>query len=378
MVHFALIQLAKKHTEIFGTFYEIILKKKWNLTVYYDLEADDYTFVPFYNKLFNYSVPIRPSKEFEKDLNNFDFLIFASSSDDCRFQEYMRNINISNKCIFVHHQAIHIKPYMVRNITVTPVIKTDHLASTISEYILPIYKSYKSLHWKPVSNKVIFAIIGAVRGVSNGKTVDRDLSLVQEVVTKYPDGNYEFWFFMRKYDWNWIAKKHKFLKENKKIVSFPGLKTENMIKVLHQAKFILPLAKKKGWFYWERLTGSIPFAINFNILLLIDRELANIYGLEDCSMCYEFSILEVYEKLISMKDDDYYQLVVAVCNYKKNICRTNEKNLINLCMRQVLHKHTNNYFDEIFNSRKAKEAVALVEKKEAPPPPSFIKRGFFF
>lgn len=371
MVRFALIQLAKKHTEILGTFYEIILKNKWDLTVFFDLEDDNYTFIPYYNKLFNYTIPIRKGRDFESEMDNFDFLIFASSSDDCRFQEYMRNPNISHKCIFVHHQAIHIKPYMIRNISVTPLVTNDHLNSTVSQYILPVYKSYKAIHWKPISNKVIFAVIGAIRGVNSGKTVDRDLNLVQEVLNAYPEGNYEFWFFMRKNDWAWIARKHKWLRENKRVVAFPGLKTENMIKVLHQAKFILPLAKKKGWFYWERLTGSIPLAVNFNIPLLIDRELAAIYGLQDCSMCYENSILEIYENLIKMSDDNYYQYIVKIVKYKKDICKQNEKNFFDICMRQIIGKHVVNYFDNLH----AKNAANLPEPRQNN---NDQRRGFFF
>ena len=345
MVHFGLIQIAKKHTEIFGTFYELILKNNWDLTVYYDLDQDEYTFVTYYNKLFNYEKPIKRSKQFIEDIDDLDFLIFASSSDEYRLPEEYKNMNIAHKCIFVHHQAVHIFPYMVRNITVTPVIQTPHLNSTLSEYLLPIYKTYKSLHWKPVTNKIIFGIVGAIRGVNNGKTVDRNLNLVNEIITKYPDGNYEFWFFMRKWDWRWICRKYKFLRENPKIIGFPGLKTENMIKVLHQVKFILPLSKKGGWFYWERLTGSIPLAINFNIPLLIDRELAEIYGLQDYSICYDEWISEVYEKLINMTDEEYYQIIVKLVKYKKEATKKIENNFIRLCIGQILNKHLVGYYE---------------------------------
>ena len=52
MIHFALVQLSKKHTEIFGTFIEIILYYNWNFTIYYDKENDPYTFLNYYTKIF--------------------------------------------------------------------------------------------------------------------------------------------------------------------------------------------------------------------------------------------------------------------------------------------------------------------------------------
>ena len=44
MIHFALVQLSKKHTEIFGTFIEIIQYYNWEFTIYYDKDNDPYTF----------------------------------------------------------------------------------------------------------------------------------------------------------------------------------------------------------------------------------------------------------------------------------------------------------------------------------------------
>ena len=66
---------------------------------------------------------------------------------------------------------------------------------------------------------------------------------------------------MRKWDWIGITRYHSFLLKNPKIIAFPGLSTEKLIKKLHKVKFILPLSKKDGWFYNQRLTGSIPFAM---------------------------------------------------------------------------------------------------------------------
>jgi len=345
MVHFALIQIAKKHTEILGTFIEIILKNNWDLTIFYNVDADEYNFVNFYSNLFSKQITIKNTSQIIMEADNIDFFIYGSSTDDRRMPDIFKNTDLALRTIYVHHQAEHLKSYMLKSITVSPVIKSNDLQASIYECILPIYKSYKKLHWKPEKDKktTIFAVIGGIRTLSNGKLFDKNLELVFELLNNHPDGDYEFWFFMRKWDWIWICKKYKILENHPKILGFPGLKTEIMIKSLHRAKFILPLAKKKGWFYWQRLTGTIPLAINLNIPMIMDRELAEIYRMENYSLCYENSLLEIYDKVIEMKDDDYYKWVENSVKYKAKICKENEKKLISLCLKQVSPNIRKNY-----------------------------------
>jgi len=335
MVNFALIQMSRKHTEILGTFVEIIFKNKWNLTIFYDLEQDEYTFVKFYNQLFEKNIDVQNTSLLETSVYSFDFFIVASSTDDKRLPQCFTEYEINCKTIYVQHQAPHFKPFMLKNITVSPVIQSLDLSRKYCEYILPIYKSYKKLHWKPLNKTTVFAVIGGIRAMTNGRLVDKNLELVQEMLKKYPNGDYEFWFFMRKWDWIWISKKYKFLKENPKIFGFAGLETDLLVKSLHRVKFILPLAKKEGWFYWQRLTGSIPLAINFNIPMIIDRELANIYNLENVSLIYENSMTEIYNEIINITDEEYFKLVEKNVKYKIKKCKDNERNFISLCLTQI-------------------------------------------
>ena len=354
MVHFALIQISKKHTEIFGTFIEIILKNKWELTIFYDLDSDEYSFVKYYNSLFDNKLNIKPTSYLLDQIENIDYLIITSSSDE----KYLNNnikYDLSHKCIYIQHQAAQWKPFMLKNIMVSPVIKSEELDNTVCESILPIYREYKNLHWKPNSGKVIFAVIGGVRFNQHGKLFDKNIDLIKEFINKYPDGNYEFWFFMRKWDWTALYKKYKFLKNNPKIFGFPGLKTEELIKSLHRVKFILPIAMKKGWFYWERLTGNIPIAINFNIPIILDHELAQIYKLEEYAICYEESLTEIYDYAINMNNNDYYEYVEKIVKYKKKITRENEKKFINLCIKQIptiTKNQYNNFLNNINNANK--------------------------
>jgi hypothetical protein len=332
MVHYALIQLTKKHTEIFGTFLEIILHNNWDLTIYYNLQADEYSFLPYYMNLFQKKFEIKAIKYLIEDKDKMDYFIWTSSSDENHIPECFKSMEYAEKSIYVQHQAAHMKEYMYKNIIVSPVIKLDNLHT----YILPIYKNYKQMHYVANQNKpIIFGIVGGIRTLKNGKTLDRDLEMIKTTIEKFPNENYEFHFFMRKWDWIWISKKYPFLVKNKKIKSFSGLKTPDLIDKLRGVKYILPIGKKGGWFYWQRLTGSIPLSINLNIPLIIDEKLAKIYELEFCSILYKENLAEIFSNTLKMEDSKYHEYILKNVRYKKEICKNNEKNFIEICISSL-------------------------------------------
>ena len=335
MVHFALVQLTKKHTEIFGAFLEIILNNNWDLTIYYNLNADEYSFLPYYMDLFQKNFEIKAPQKIVEDKDRFDYFIWTSSSDENYIPECFKSREYANKCIYVQHQAAHLKEYMYKNISMSPVIKLNNL----NKYILPIYKNYRQMHYVAAENQpIVFGIIGGIRTLKNGKTLDRNLDIVKNTIEKFPNENYEFHFFMRKWDWMWISKKYPFLVKNpNKIKGFFGLKTIDMIDKLKRVKFLLPLAKKGGWFYWERLTGAIPLAINLNIPIIIDEKLAKIYGLEECSILYKENLTEIFENVLKMEDSIYHEHILKTVRYKRELCKINDRNLIEICMRGGEH-----------------------------------------
>lgn len=333
MIHVALIQLSSKHTEILGTFIEIILKMNWNITIFYNIDNDEYTFVNYYKTLFDHNITVRRPIELLDD-KTIDYYIVSSSCDCKRLPEpFIIDENLAKRTIYVHHQAEHHQHHMMKNITVSPNITFKNVQNY--SYILPIYKIYKNLHWKPQNKTTIFAIVGGIRITSTGKMVDRNLDFVTDIIKRNPDGDYQFWFFMRKLDWIAVSRQYKFLRTHPKIVGLSGLNTDSLIKSLHRVKFILPLTKKGGWFYWQRLTGSIPLAINLNIPLVMDKKLANIYNLENTSICYEENPDEIFDNLLNMSDEEYFSYIEKSVKYKAVTCKQNEKKFISLLAKQI-------------------------------------------
>ena len=97
----------------------------------------------------------------------------------------------------------------------------------------------------------------------------------------------------------------------------------------------MPIGKKNGWFYWQRLTGSIPLAINLNIVLIIDEKLAKIYELEQCSILYKENLTEIFESVLKMNDSIYHDYILKSVRYKRELCKNNERNFRDICIRSL-------------------------------------------
>ena len=331
-MHIALIQLTPKHTEIFGTYIEYFIKKQIKFTIYYNLDKDPYSFIPYYSYLFNQPLDVKSNNHLPLDKENIDIFLYASASDHNHIPDILKNQPYINRSIFVQHQTTHILPFMQKFITVSPVINTAKMYGKDWQYILPIYKSYRSIHYKP-QDKTIFGIIGGIRGTKTGKILDRDVTLIQDILEKYPNNHYQFRFFMRKWDWLWLIKRIPMLDNHPKIKAYFGLDTPNLIRKLKKVKFVLPLSKKNGWFYWQRLTGSIPLAINLNIPLLMDKRLAKIYNLEETSVIYDSRLEELFPNILGMPEIEYYDYIKKSVEYKIQMCHQNReafKKLINI------------------------------------------------
>jgi hypothetical protein len=324
MIHFALVQLSKKHTEIFGTFIEIINYYNWELTIYYDKDDDPYTFINYYIKLFETTLNILPTSQLEDDKKKYDYFIFTTSSDELYIPEYFKTPEMSNRCIFVNHQASYCLPFMKKNIQMSPIIQIEDKSKLLS-CIIPFYRQYKKIHSKYNSSNL--AIIGAIRPHQK----DKDLKLLVNLL-KTPNLKLNIYIFMRKIDWRVISNHYKFMKNHPNIKFFPGLSTDEMIEKLREVKFILPLSKQDGWFYWQRLTGTIPLAINLNIPLIMDKKLSKIYNLDNCGLLYETEITEILESIMTISEEDYYKMVENIVIYKKKQASNNRKQFLDLCM----------------------------------------------
>lgn len=316
-----LYQNAPKHTEIMGTFIEFCKVIGAECIIYSVADIDRYSFVNYYVGLMGYrKVTFKQPDEIIKDYVKLDKIIVNTNSDLLP-KDFEQKKEIWHKIVYVSHQNYHSKKFMINNITVSPTITGEHYEKYMSRCILPIYKSNNYVMKKKQN---IYAVVGALREHGH----DREIRHLLKICGKYKNsGNVMIYLFMRKDDFKRFKARCPSLVDNPIVKIFKGLGSEEMLDILKNVKFIMPLARDGGWFHTQRLTGTIPLALNNNIPLIIDKKLNDIYGLKG-NVCYNFDdgdvdFLSKFDVSLSIDDDLYGRMTEKVIKCKNRIVDEN-------------------------------------------------------
>ncbi len=102
------------------------------------------------------------------------------------------------------------------------------------------------------------------------------------------------------------------------------ISSRKMMKLISKADYVLTLAKKNSSYHRNQLSGIIPLAVSIGTPLMIDKDLADIYGLsESNSLIYNFSgpntIKNTVLNVIENNTKSKYQ------NIKKSLLRYRDK-----------------------------------------------------
>ncbi|MEM3062868.1 MAG: hypothetical protein QW303_04920, partial [Nitrososphaerota archaeon] len=79
---------------------------------------------------------------------------------------------------------------------------------------------------------------------------------------------------------------------------------------------------KNSWYFKDRLSGSIALAYNYNVPMIVDDKLKQIYGIEHC-IVYKNSLEEVIEKVVNLAENEYANMVLGFTDKKKKIVGEN-------------------------------------------------------
>lgn len=281
------------HTEIIGTFIELLLDKGHNIIVYNNFINHRSNFIKYYKSLFNNKFIVKGCNHILQDFKKLKLLIICTSNDNIP-----KKIMNDNKLLYIVHMSKNARPKIKRKIALSPNVYKNN-------YILPIYKQNRNYN---LVKKNIFGIVGGINH-------NRNVTDIIKIARKYK--NINIWVFTHGGNLNKIRK-------FKNIKIFKNINTINMINRLKQCKFILPLVKKGGAYHRDRLTGTIPLAINLNKPMLIDRITNNIYKL-DGNIIYRNSIMEVMQKAIRMNRMEQRNLIERVIKMKNRKAEENKK-----------------------------------------------------
>lgn len=301
------------HTEIMGTFLQFFDEKGWEIYVYNT--KDNSATVAYFKKFCQFKQ--LPHTQFVKDHQDYDKVIVGSSESMNDIASLFHEDTDYNKFIFVCHQPEYIKKQYINVIVLTPLNLILNLNPHI-EYVLPIHNYIK---YRSDKKDVRFTIIGRF------KDSNRDVKDLIKLIHYKRELNFTIYIFSRHM---------KFVPESlfnlekvypKRLRIFLRHSSDIMDHFLRSTKFILPLVSANSWYHKDRLSGNISLAYNYNIPLILDKRLRNIYNIKGC-IEYNNSILEVIDQVVDMPDETYNNMVNEFVNSKNEII-VNNKNILN-------------------------------------------------
>lgn len=316
MLKIAYYEENKYHTEIMATFLEPFPNSE--IVVYNNRDMSDY--VSWYKKFIKYD--IKSINEFINDYNLYD-IIFIGTSTKFQFFNDIYNINNINKKTKIY-LITHLKEELslfknCNNIVLTPLNIND-----FSTFVLPINNLFSNT--LKTKNPISIGIIGRF------KDTNRNTQDIINLVQSFNHLNFAIKIFTRHE--KFIPKAILMLQNNfpDKIQIYYGLSTKKIIDSIHTINYFCPLSSKNSWYHKDRLTGVIPFSLNFNTPLLLDDDTNKIYNLNS-AIVYENSLCEIIEHICNMNDNKYIELVESVVEEKINICNNN-----NITINNIINK----------------------------------------
>lgn len=302
------------HTEIFGMF--LYNLKDSNFTLYNDKDKSDY--VSYFKKFTNYET--KPTDKFLEEYKSFDLIIIGTSSDTKKIKHILNEYEIKNKTYLIVHlkEELDSLDYNDNIIALTPL--NINLKYKRSKYILPIHNYYTETITKKEN---ILSIVGRFK---NG---NRDINGLVSLIKNHNDKNFRVHLFSRHQ--KFVPKEIFELNKEypNKIKIFLGLDGKELEKRLVKSKYLLPLAKIDDIYHQDRMSGSIPLAFNYNVPLIIDKKLNDIYDFTS-TITYENKL----EELIDIINDDNeikYQKILFDFIEEKNQILSDNKNKFSIC-----------------------------------------------
>ncbi len=251
---------------------------------------------------------------FLNDVKNYNFnkIIISYSHTTNDLYNNLKKIYTEDNIYVVCHLKEEIGNF--KNIIVlTPLNNFNHI------YFLPIHNFNKINN---VVKKNNFAIIGRF------KDNNRDFKEIVNIINKFNKYNFCFYFFTRNYKSIPIELKNIENTYPNHFQVYDNLNDSDLEKMISRTKFIFTFVSKNSCYLNDRLSGMIPLSFNFNIPLVTDNNIKNIYELDNCISYYK-NIEEVFLDILNITNDKYNELVDKLYNQKNKIIDENKTKFLN-------------------------------------------------
>jgi hypothetical protein len=313
------------HTEILGTFLEYCCLKGYKMDFFNN--KDQSYFINHYESKFKVKIDKFPNEELLAKFEIYDYVIVGTMGATSLLSPLMESEEKRKKFIQVYHNADDLKAstklkpseltrYITEMLSLTKCVVLTPLNRTVGSYLLPIFDN---------CNNAIRAkskIIAMVGRFTQHRHYDALLPLLSV-------SDYTLWI---------IARRVKFVppelvelsKRNPKIRISYKLDAQKMSDVLKRAKFLLCAAEPDSWYYKDRLTGTIPLSFNYEVPMLIPKNLNAIYKIQGAVEYESVTEIPTLVSKIENSEGSYEKIVKMLVEQKKSIVKENREILENL------------------------------------------------
>lgn len=320
----ALIQLTDKHTEVMGGLISLFQKSFRNFYIYYERYPSH--FCNYYKSELEtktLSIHLRSIKGKPK-IGKHDLYVFATALEYIEFNPQKWGIPPCRTLLLSHHsgQYSELKGKGAGTFAISPVYKK-----------VPHFLTYFNLSSNKVKEKKINIFLSGFTNPNN-----KDLTGLRRLFLFLQKNEItDFRFHITNYypieeldEFSSICKIYVDVKANK------------MMKLLSNANYVMTLAKKNSSYHTKQLSGIIPLAVSTGTPLIIDQELANIYGFsKKDSIIYPFTgmntIRDVVLSLQEISQKKYSSLRKNLISMRKKVIKKDSSRM-NEYVQTILKK----------------------------------------
>jgi hypothetical protein len=315
----AIIEFNNCHFETLMTWIEYAILKNYDYKIFVDIENIKNNWLDYYNTIVNIKDNIVLINELKKTIDDYDILFMNTSHIINTTNTFIKELkNYNKKTIFIHHYDKCLFKNTYNNIIVTPLLKKmikKNIKNNSISYILPIFNVREI---SKENYKYLFCFIGNMR--------HRELIYFQKILDLSNIYNFKILYMG-----NYFGIENYDFKNYNNFVHFKNLSSIKFIEHLSYVKYLLPIINNKKCYSKKRLTGIIPLSINFNIPLIINSKIADIYNFKDINS-------------IIFNDNNFNEIIIKIINCEYNYLSL-KKNLVNL--NKNIINNNNNIIDDI-------------------------------
>jgi len=275
------------HTEIIGFFLSLYKNEEIHFCHKYRNSAFNWTGTYKQDKVRYVTEETRFS------FNSYDRIIFLTSRDIIENLDYLKGID-PKKVLQIRHTPTDKYSPDYPNVSLSPLVKADHgHFLTIAD---DCFRTTKNLQF----DELHFAVLG-ISGYSAPK---KDIEDLKDFSKSLTDNGISAKIHI-------ISKKGPYSQELEKLPNVEmhySLSSHDTYKLLEGVHFLLPIPKKKGAYYKDRMTGIIPMSYSFGIPMLAPKNFLDIY---EVTTHYEYinSLTEIIPRLQKITRENYLEFL---------------------------------------------------------------------